>query len=167
MRGLTLRVYLGRHRGGGTSNVHPQFLKTTPWLVALWYCFAATTSQAQLVIDSLDGEVTQNEVDTFISVVSAMPIPTSQWTETITHNQWADGKGGMTLEAINYWYVVTGDIPSLSIEHNQLLNRAIGWTDAWLIHRNDLPMGEGRVMWTGNVEPVWPPNCPTCSSPTY
>jgi len=147
--------------------VHPQLPKTTPWLAALWCCFAASTSRAQLVIESLDGEVTQNEVDTFINVVTATPIPTSQWTETITHNQLADGKGGMTLEAINYLYVVTGDIPSLSIEHNQLLNLAIAWTDAWLIHRNDLPLGEGRVMWTGAVEPVWPPNCPTCSSPTY
>ena len=133
---------------------------------ALCFLFAST-SQAQLVIDSLDGEVTQNEVDTFISVVSATPIPTSQWTSTITHNQLADGKGGMTLEGINYLIVLTADIPSLSDEHTQLINLAIAWTDAWLIHRNDLPLGEQRVMWTGNIEPVWPPNCPTCSSSIY
>src|SRR5215472_10249637 len=167
MRGLTLRVYLGRHRGGGTSNVHPQLPKTTPWLAALWCCFAATTSQAQLVIDSLDGEVTQHEVDTFISNASATAIPTAEWTATATHNLLADGKGGVSLEAINYMYQITGDIPSLSTEHLQLLNLAIAWNDAWLTHRNDLPLGEGRVMWTGNVEPVWPPNCPTCTNPTY
>jgi len=129
--------------------------------------FAVRACQAQLVIDSLDGEVTQHEVDTFINVVSAMPIPTSEWTATITHNQLADGKGGMTLEGINYMAEITADIPSLSAEHTQLLNLAIQWNDAWLSHRNDLPLGEGRVMWTGSVEPVWPPNCPTCSSPTY
>jgi hypothetical protein len=125
------------------------------------------TCHAQLVIDSLDGEVTQNEVDTFISNVSALSIPTAEWTATVTHNQLADGKGGMTLEGINYMAEITADIPSLSTEHTQLLNLAIKWNDAWLTHRNDLPLGEGRVMWTGNVEPVWPPNCPTCSSPTY
>jgi regulation of enolase protein 1 (concanavalin A-like superfamily) len=125
------------------------------------------TCHAQLVIDSLDGEVTQHEVDTFISNVSATTIPTAEWTATITHNQLADGNGGQTLEAINYMYQITGDIPSLSSEHTQLLNLAIAWNDAWLTHRNDLPLGEGRVMWTGNVEPVWPPNCPTCTSSTY
>jgi hypothetical protein len=147
--------------------VYQQFPNATYWLLAALCCFTGSAGQAQLVIDSLDGEVTQNEVDTFISVVSAMPIPTSQWTPTITHNQLADGKGGMTLEGINYLFVVTGDIPSLSVEHIQLLDLAIAWTDAWLIHRNDLPLGERRVMWTGNIEPVWPPNCPTCASPTY
>src|SRR5215471_16871884 len=151
MRGLTLPLHLGRHRGGGTSNVRLRLPKTTPWLVAFWCCFAATTSQAQLVVDSLDGEVTQNEVDTFINVVSATAIPTSQWTATITHNQLADGRGGMILEGINEMYEVTGDIPSLSAEHMQLLNLAIQWNDAWLINRNDMPLGEGRVMWTGNV----------------
>src|SRR5581483_11439247 len=130
-------------------------------------CFAVNTCHAQLVIDSLDGEVTQHEVDTFINVVSATTIPTAEWTATITHNQLADGNGGQTLEAINYMYQITGDIPSLSAEHAQLLDLAIKWNDAWLTHRNDLPLGEGRVMWTGNVEPVWPPNCPTCTSPTY
>src|SRR5579859_3033099 len=130
-------------------------------------CFVTHTCHAQLVIDSLDGEVTQHEVDTFINVVSATPIPTAEWTATITHNQLADGKGGMTLEGINYMAEITADIPSLSAEHTQLLNLAIQWNDAWLSHRNDLPLGEGRVMWTGSVEPVWPPNCPTCSSPTY
>jgi len=129
--------------------------------------FAVNTCKAQIAIDSLDGEVTQHEVDTFISTVSATTIPTSEWTATITHNQLADGNGGQTLEAINYMYQITGDIPSLSTEHMQLLNLAIAWNDAWLTHRNDLPLGEGRVMWTGNIEPVWPPNCPTCTSPTY
>ena len=142
--------------------------KTLQWTLSIPLAFfMVSTCQAQLVIDSLDGEVTQREVDTFISIVSAMTIPTSQWTSTITHNQLADGRGGMILEGINYMAEITADIPSLSAEHTQLLNLAIAWNDAWLTHRNDLPLGEGRVMWTGKVEPVWPPNCPTCSNPTY
>ena len=145
-----------------------QWLRSPYWPFAALFCWLVSpTAHAQLVIDSLDGEVTQHEVDTFINVVAAMPIPTFQWTETITHNQLADGRGGMTLEGINYLYRVTRDIPDLRAEQLQLLNLAIAWTDAWLIHRNDLPLGEQRVMWTGNIEPIWPPNCPTCSSATY
>src|SRR5215471_807078 len=136
-------------------------------LWALPLVLSASACRAQLVIDSLDGEVTQHEADTFISVVGATPIPTAEWTPTNTHNLLADGKGGMTLEGINIMAEITADIPSLSAEHTQLLNLAIAWNDAWLTHRNDLPLGEGRVMWTGNVEPVWPPNCPTCTSSTY
>src|SRR5260370_19629897 len=126
----------------------------------------AKRGHAQYVIDSLDGEVTQHEVDTFINNVTALPIPTIEDPGT-SHNYLADGPGGVTLEAMNDLYVITGDIPSLSAEHTQLLNLAIRWNDTWLIHRNDLPLGEHRVMWTGNIEPVWPPNCSTCTNPTY
>jgi len=137
------------------------------WIFSfLLVCFAVTTCHAQYVIDSLDGEVTQNEVDTFINNVSALPIPTIEDPGT-SHNYLADGPGGVTLEAMNDLYVITGDIPTMNTEHTQLLNLAIAWTDTWLIHRNDLPLGEHRVMWTGNIEPVWPPNCSTCSGPTY
>lgn len=113
----------------------------------------------KLVIDGLDGEVTQHEVETFLSVISARPIPVSQWPNG-GHNALADGNGGTTLEAINRLYEVTGEIPALATQHAQLLDLAIRWSDAWLIHRNDLAMGEKRVMWTGQVDPVWPPNPP-------
>src|SRR5581483_11836181 len=132
-------------------------------LLSLLACFLTATCQAQIVIDSLDGEVTQHEVDTFISLVNSTTIPTSQWNNngsTTGHNFLADGSGGTTLEGINRMYEITGDIPSLSSEHMQLLNLAIQWSDAWLTHRNDLPLGEHRVMWTGKVDPVWPPDPP-------
>ncbi|HZR27840.1 MAG TPA: hypothetical protein VFA71_03600 [Terriglobales bacterium] len=147
-------------------------MRSTPQTLIRWTlslllaCFAIHTCHAQYVIDSLNGEVTQHEVDTFISNVTAIPIPTIEDPGT-SHNYLADGPGGVTLEAINYMYVITGDIPSLSAEHAQLLNLAIKWNDVWLTHRNDMPAGEHRVMWTGKVEPVWPPNCGTCSNPTY
>jgi hypothetical protein len=116
-------------------------------------------AQAQYVIDSLDGEVTKHEVDTLISGVAATTIPTSRWAGG-THNQLADLGGGITLEGINDMYAVAAEVPSLGAESMQLLNLAIKWNDAWLTHRNDQPLGEHRVMWTGNVEPVWPPNPP-------
>ncbi len=137
------------------------------WALSLLLaCFAVSACHAQYVIDSLNGEVTQHEVDTFISNVTALAIPTIEDPGT-SHNVLADGPGGTTLEAMNDLYVITGDIPAMSTEHEQLLNLSIRWTDTWLIHRNDLPLGEHRVMWTGKIEPVWPPNCATCSNPTY
>jgi hypothetical protein len=118
-----------------------------------------------LVIDSLDGEVTQHEVDSFLAAVSATTIPTLQYAAGTQypnggHNLLADGTGGTTLEGINRMYEVTGAIASLNAEHSQLLDLAIKWSDAWLSHRNDLPLGEHRVMWTGNIDPVWPPDAP-------
>jgi hypothetical protein len=116
-------------------------------------------SAKSFVLDSLDGEVTKHEVDTFLAVVAATAIPTSQYPGG-GHNYLADGNGGTTLEAINRLYEITGDIPSLAAEHGRLLELAIQWSDAWLSHRNDLPLGEHRVMWTGNIDPVWPPDAP-------
>jgi hypothetical protein len=116
-------------------------------------------AETQYVIDSLDGEITKHEVETFISAVAAQTIPTSQWAGG-THNQLADGEGGLTLEGINDLYAAISDVPSLGAESRQLLNLVIKWNDAWLTHRNDQPLGEHRVMWTGKVEPVWPPDTP-------
>jgi hypothetical protein len=112
-----------------------------------------------LVIDSLDCDVTAHEVDAFLSVVSEATIPTSQYPNGV-HNFLADGAGGTTLEAVNRLYEITGDIPALAAQHAKLLDLAIAWSDAWLSHRNDLALGEKRVMWTGKVEPVWPPDAP-------
>src|SRR5579862_5877971 len=143
-------------------------MKALHWILpVLMVGLGAAPAHAQLVVDSLDGEVTQHEVDTFISYVSGLTIPNSQWTATVTHNLLADGRGGTTLEGINDLYGVATQVPGLKTERIQLLNLAIEWTDAWLANRNDRPSGEQRVMWTGKIEPIWPPNCPTCTNPTY
>jgi hypothetical protein len=131
---------------------------------------ADTSAPAQLVIDSLDGDVTKHEIDTFIAYVGAIPVVPSQWNccnGATTHNYLADGEAGTTLEAINDLYLVTGTDPALAAERVHLLDIAIAWTDAWLVHRNDLPLGEHRVMWTGHVEPVWPPEPPSNAGATY
>jgi hypothetical protein len=114
-------------------------------------------SSGKFVIDSLTGELTKHEVDTFISVASAISIPTTQ-SAGGSHNDLADGGGGTQLEAINLLCEATGDIPALANEHVWLLDLAIKWSDVWLSHRNDQPLGEKRVMWTGQVDPIWPPN---------
>jgi hypothetical protein len=117
----------------------------------------------KLIIDGLTGDVTAREVDTFLAVVSAAAIPTSQFPNG-GHNNLADGNGGTTLEAINRVYEITGEIPALAAQHAKLLDLAIRWSDAWFIHRNDLAQGEKRVMWTGKVEPLWPPDAPPNNS---
>ncbi|MBV8056414.1 MAG: hypothetical protein JO071_14360 [Deltaproteobacteria bacterium] len=107
-------------------------------------------AQALYVIDSLDGEVTKYEVDTFISGVAAKTIRTSQWASGAPpRNKLADFDGGTTLEGLNDLYAVASEIPSIGAGRLQLLNLAIKWNDAWLTHRNDQPLGEHRVMWTG------------------
>jgi hypothetical protein len=109
------------------------------------------------VLDSPDGDVTGHEIQTFFSVLCGVTIPTSMTIDG-GHNYLADFEGGQTLEAMNRMIEMTAALPAFVPEHLGLLNLAIRWNDAWLSHRNDLPLGEGRVMWTGNVEPVWPPD---------
>ncbi|MDR3723387.1 MAG: hypothetical protein P4K83_02725 [Terracidiphilus sp.] len=101
-----------------------------------------SANATSLVIDSLTGDITQNEVDTFVTVVSKTTIPTAEWDATVTHNQLADGNGGGTLEAINLLADTISSTKALGTEHTELLNLAMKWTEAWLTHRNDPPLGE-------------------------
>ncbi|WP_266159764.1 hypothetical protein [Dyella silvatica] len=118
---------------------------------------AATT----YAIDSLSGDVTAHEVDTFITVTSSVkPIPFQQWGPNGVHNQLADFKYGPTLQSINYLYEITRELPALARENRQLIDLAMQWSETWLIHRNDLPAGEHRVMWTKDLAPIWPPDAP-------
>jgi hypothetical protein len=107
-----------------------------------------------LVIDSLQGEVTQNEVDTYISYMNGGTggalLPTNALGDNLAY-----GTPGSTLEGLNYMYRITGDIPSMSTEHMQLLNLAIVWSENFILLRNDQANGPHQVMWTGNVDPVW------------
>jgi hypothetical protein len=121
------------------------------------------------LVDGLDGEVTRREVATFIEVVSRAAIPTAQWvlSNPESHNILCSfGRGGITLEAINRMYEIAG-ATGMTAERGQLLDLAIRWTESWLVQRNDLPQGEHRVMWTGKVEPIWPPNHPADLEAAY
>jgi hypothetical protein len=126
------------------------------------------TSTAYLV-ERLEGDVTARELDTFIAVTSAAAIPTAMWTadNPASHNiLCAFGRGGYTLEAINLVYEIARDA-GMSAQQRRLLDLAITWSDQWLVHRNDLPLGEHRVLWTGKVEPTWPPNHPQDAEAAY
>jgi len=122
---------------------------------------APPTSSGPFLVQGLDGDVTAAELDALIKGFSAVSIPTAMWTpnDPASHNIMCEFGRGSTLEAMNLVYEVTrdGDFPK---QQRQLLDLAIRWSDQWLIHRNDLPLGEHRVMWTGKVDPIWPPNHP-------
>jgi hypothetical protein len=130
---------------------------------------AAIPSRGPYLIEGLDGEVTARELDAFITAVSAASIPVAQWVQSdpASHNVLCTfGRGGATLEAINLLYEVARSARMTS-QQRRLLDLSIAWSDQWLIHRNDLPLGEHRVMWTGKVEPIWPPNHPADPEAAY
>ena len=119
------------------------------------------TTNGPFLVEGLDGDVSAAELNAFIKGISAVSIPTAMWVanDTGSHNILCEFGRGSVLEAINLLYEVTRD-GGFTTQQRQLLDLAIRWSDQWLIHRNDLPLGEHRVMWTGKVEPIWPPNHP-------
>src|SRR6185369_7362795 len=125
--------------------------------------FSLATTRGALLIESLSGAVTQNEVDSFKAYMLTQVPPATPWGGGAgSHNAWADGWGGNNLEAMGLMYEVSGDI--------DILTNMIGWTDYCVSQRNDLfPASKGgqRVMWTGKVSKVWVPNDPTSSSATH
>jgi hypothetical protein len=129
----------------------------------------APPASGPFLVAGLNGDVTAAELDAFIQGVSSRSIPTAMWNENDTgsHNILSEfGGGGAYLEAINLVYEIARD-GKWATQQRKLLDLAIRWNDAWLIHRNDLPLGEHRVMWTGKVEPIWPPNHPMDPEAAY
>ncbi len=109
-----------------------------------------TTAQAQMVIDSLSGPVTHNEIDSFKAYMKVQTPPSTPWGNS--HNAWAFGSGGRNLEAMGMMHEVSGDI--------EILNLMVRWADECASQRNDLmPAEKGgqRVMWTGKIDKVWCP----------
>ena len=129
---------------------------------------APPVASGTFLVEGLDGDVTAAELDALIKGLSAVTIPTSMYnpSDPASHNALCEFGRGSNLEAMNLVYEVTreGGFPK---QQRQLLDLAIRWSDLWLIHRNDLPLGEHRVMWTGKVDPIWPPNHPMDMEAAY
>ena len=126
-------------------------------------------SGGSYLVEGLSGDVTARELDAFIAATAAASIPVAMWQEgnVGSHNTLSTfGRGGYTLESLNLLYEVARDA-GMTSQQRRLLDLAIKWNDAWLVHRNDMPMGEKRVMWTGKVEPIWPPNHPADPEAAY
>lgn len=117
--------------------------------------FIIHPAKAQMVIESLSGPVTQNEISAFKSHMLTVPAPTNG-----NGNVWVYGNPGKSLEACGLMYEATRD--------TAILNRMIYYADALLTTRNDLnPAANGgqRVTWTSKVEPIWPSTGPNNPQP--
>lgn len=155
VHGDAMRATYSRHRNS---------LLMITGLILLLLSFRHALAQkadANLVVDSVTGDVDQNEVDTFISFMTNAGggnanavFPTNALGDNLAY-----GTPGLNLQAINYMYRITGDLmvnnPSMATEHMQLMNLAIAWSECFILLRNDQANGGHQVMWTGNVDPVW------------
>ncbi|MDR3724898.1 MAG: MBG domain-containing protein [Terracidiphilus sp.] len=146
------------HRSKAAKNAFSLFLFVLLLLASRSF---AQTAATNLVVDSTAGDVDRNEVDTFISfmtnaggVNANAVLPNNALGDNLAY-----GTPGLNLEAINDMYRITGDMminnPSMSVEQMQLMNLAILWSERFIQLRNDQPLGNHLVMWTGNVDPVW------------
>ncbi|WP_079909366.1 discoidin domain-containing protein [Paenibacillus sp. 32352] len=115
--------------------------------------FSAVQVQAAspMVVDSLDGPVTQNEINSFKAyILDLQPVV---WPNTDSmQNEYAQGKSGESIKAMGLMYELTGDAA--------ILDRMIYFCNVLLSQRNDIlpaPYGQ-RTVWTNTVAPVWPGN---------
>ncbi len=113
-------------------------------------------AHAQIAIDSFDGPVTQNEINSFKSYILTLKPATwdgsSGNTTTNMANEYAQGHSGENIKAMGLMYEITGD--------TAILDRMIYFCDVLLSQRNDIlpaPYGQ-RTVWTGRIDPVWPGN---------
>lgn len=106
-----------------------------------------------MVVESLNGALTTNEISAFKSYMAGVAAPTLG-----DQNIWVFGNSGKDIEACGLMYDATGD--------QAILDRMIYYCDAALSERNDLASaanGGQRIVWTGNIEPVWPSSSATVS----
>ncbi len=100
-------------------------------------------------IDSLDGPVTSNEINSFVSYINSInPVV---WPNTGSmENQYAQGASGEQIKAMGLMYEISGN--------TAILNRMMYFCDTLLSQRNDIlasPNGQ-RVYWNGKISPAWP-----------
>ena len=127
----------------------------------------ACNVQAQnMVINSLSGPVTQNEINSFITFMQGQTTPQTPWGAvngtTGDHNEWADGTPGRELEAMGEMFEISSNMT--------ILNQMISWSDICVSQRNDLMTatnGGQRAMWTGKIDEVWCPNEPSSANAKY
>lgn len=106
----------------------------------------STTTPKGMVVESISGALTANEIAGFKAYMLTVAAPTAN-----DDNVWVFGNAGKAIEACGLMYEASGDIG--------ILDRMIYYCDAALAGRNDLASaanGGQRKLWTGNIEPVWP-----------
>lgn len=102
-------------------------------------------AQTSMTISSFDGPVTSAEINSFLSYMTAQTPATNN-----IGNNWAQGTSGENVKAMGMVYEIT--------QNTAILDQMIRSCDAVLSERDDLaPAPTGQiVIWTGNVDPVWP-----------
>lgn len=110
-----------------------------PFIAILLSIIAANASN--MVVQSLSGAVTSTEISSYKNYMAGVTPPT---TNTYNNNM-ADGTAGLDCESLGLMYEVSHD--------TQILNQMIQFADAFLSLRNDFT--DKRVMWDGQVDPVW------------
>jgi hypothetical protein len=121
-------------------------------LLVLGLTAPSPAARAAFTIDSLTGDITAKEITNFISTMSARTMPSNNWGNAMaTHGTEPEGMARM--------YEATKNVT--------ILNTNIKWMDNYLVHRNDMPLGEHRVMWQGTVAPVWPNIAPGTTGSGY
>jgi hypothetical protein len=124
-----------------------KFLSVSAIVIALG---GVASARAQsMSVDSLDGPVTTNEINSFVSYIQTInPVV---WPNTGSmENQYAQGTSGEQIKAMGLMFEISGN--------TTILNRMIYFCDTLLSQRNDLlasPNGQ-RVYWNGKVSPAWP-----------
>ncbi|OAA74239.1 hypothetical protein ISF_01140 [Cordyceps fumosorosea ARSEF 2679] len=101
-------------------------------------------------VNSFNGPVTQDELQSFSSYVATLQPATNN-----IGNQWAQGHSGEETKAMGLVYSISGQ--------QDVLDNMLRYCDAVLSQRNDLakaPNGQYRI-WTGDIAPVWPKNVDT------
>lgn len=104
-----------------------------------------------MIVDSFDGPITQNEINSFKSYIATLePVV---WPNTGSmQSEYAQGKSGESIKAMGLMYEITHD--------TVILDRMIYFCDVLLSQRNDIlaaPNGQ-RTVWTNTIAPVWPGN---------
>jgi len=101
-----------------------------------------------MIVESLSGPVTQNEINSFKSYILTINPVVYPDTGSI-ENQYAQAASGEQIKAMGLMYEITQD-PAI-------LDRMIFFCDALLGQRNDIlaaPYGQ-KTYATGNIEPAW------------
>ncbi|MDB5110402.1 MAG: hypothetical protein JWR67_1516 [Mucilaginibacter sp.] len=115
----------------------------------LFLLITLSVKAQKMILESLSGPVTKNEINTFKAYIQSVDAPAGNG------NVWVFGNGGKSIEACGLMYEVSHD--------RAILNRMIYYCDEMLSRRNDLwPAEKGgqHIVWTGKIEPVWPSSNP-------
>ncbi|WP_434634645.1 hypothetical protein [Chromobacterium sp. CV08] len=114
--------------------------------LALYLGAACAGAQAAaMTVDSLDGPVTGNEIQSFVDFIQGMQPILSESGE-----EWSQGDDGKAMKALSQVYDIA--------PRKEILDKMTSYCDALLSQRNDIlpaPAGQ-RKIWTGRIDPVWP-----------